>query len=52
MQNKFTHFRGSILGNAADKGRVYLGPDKPNPAYFDQLDQRVLAIQKPDSPLT
>jgi hypothetical protein len=45
-QNKFTHFRGSILGNAADRRRVYLGPDKPNPAYFDELDRRILAIHK------
>jgi hypothetical protein len=45
-QNKFTHFRGSILGGAADKSRVYLGPDKPNPAYFDELDRRILAIHK------
>ncbi|HEX4593461.1 MAG TPA: DUF5060 domain-containing protein, partial [Bryobacteraceae bacterium] len=36
-QNKFTHFRGSILGAAADRGRVYLAADKPNPAYFDEL---------------
>ena len=45
-QNKFTHFRGSILGGAADKSRVYLGPDKPNPAYFDELDRRILSIHK------
>jgi hypothetical protein len=44
--NKFTHFRGSILGNAGDRGRVYLGPDQPNPAYFDELDRRILAIHK------
>jgi len=45
-QNHFTHFRGSILGSAADSKQVYLGPDKPNPAYFDELDKRILAIQK------
>jgi hypothetical protein len=45
-QNKFTHFRGSILGSAADRGRVYLGADKPNPAYFDELDRRMLAVHK------
>jgi Domain of unknown function (DUF5060)/Protein of unknown function (DUF4038) len=44
--NRFNHFRGSILGDAGDRNRVYLGPDKPNPAYFDELDRRVLAIQK------
>jgi hypothetical protein len=45
-QNKFTHFRGSILGAAADRSRVYLAADKPNPAYFDELDRRILAIHK------
>jgi len=45
-QNKFTHFRGSILGGAADRSRVYLAPDKPNPAYFDELDRRILAVHK------
>ena len=44
--NKFTHFRGSILGNPADRAQVYLGKDKPNSAYFDELDKRVLAIHK------
>ncbi len=45
-QNQFTHFRGSILGGMADRARVYLGPDKPNPAYFDELDRRILAVHK------
>jgi hypothetical protein len=45
-QNKFTHFRGSILGAAADRSRVFLAADKPNPAYFDELDRRILAIHK------
>ena len=44
--NKFSHFRGCILGTAADGSRVYLGRDKPNTAYFDELDARVLAIHK------
>ena len=45
-QNKFTHFRGSILGSASDASRVCLGQDQPNPAYFDELDRRVLEIHK------
>ena len=45
-QNKFTHFRGSILGDAADRAKVFLGPDRPNPAYFDELDRRVGEIHK------
>jgi hypothetical protein len=45
-QNKFTHFRGSILGGLSDRSRVYLGPDRPNPAFFDELDRRVGEIHK------
>src|SRR5580658_1207886 len=45
-QNKFTHFRGSILGNAQDRALVYLGPDRPNPAFFEELDRRVAEIHK------
>jgi len=45
-ENKFTHFRGSILGNAQNAARVYLSADKPNQAYFNELDRRVLAIHK------
>jgi hypothetical protein len=46
VENKFTHFRGSILGSAADHARVYRGPDQPNAAYFDELDRRMLSIHK------
>jgi hypothetical protein len=45
-QNKFNHFRGSILGNAKDRAQVYLGADRPNPMYFDELDRRVAEIHK------
>jgi hypothetical protein len=45
-ENKFTHFRGSILGNATDRPLVYLGADRPNPVYFDELDRRIAAVHK------
>ncbi|HEX5226299.1 MAG TPA: DUF5060 domain-containing protein [Bryobacteraceae bacterium] len=45
-QNKFTHIRGSILGSAADRSQVFLAPDRPNPAYFDELDRRIAEIHK------
>jgi hypothetical protein len=45
-QNKFNHFRGSILGGLSNRSLVYLGPDRPNPAYFDELDRRVAEIHK------
>jgi hypothetical protein len=44
--NKFTHFRGSILGGISDRARVYLGPDRPNAAYFEEFDRRVAEIHK------
>jgi hypothetical protein len=45
-ENKFNHFRGSILGSAKDRALVFLGADRPNPAYFDELDRRVAEIHK------
>jgi Domain of unknown function (DUF5060)/Protein of unknown function (DUF4038) len=45
-QNKFNHFRGTILGGLSDRSLVYLGQDRPNPAYFDELDRRVAEIHK------
>ncbi len=44
--NKFNHFRGSVLGNAKDRALVFLGADRPNPAYFDELDRRIAEIHK------
>ncbi len=44
--NKFNHFRGSILGGVSDRSRVFLGPDRPNSAYFDELDRRIAEIHK------
>ncbi len=33
-------------GRCRRRARVFAGPDKPNAAYFDELDRRVLAIHK------
>ncbi len=44
--NKFNHIRASALGSMADQGKAYAGPDKPNIAYFDELDRRILAVHK------
>ncbi len=33
-QNKFNHFRGSILGNAKDRALVFLGADRPKSSVF------------------
>jgi Domain of unknown function (DUF5060) len=42
---KYTHVRVSILGDPGDRSRVMLG-DKPNPQYLDELDRRMIELQK------
>jgi Domain of unknown function (DUF5060)/Protein of unknown function (DUF4038) len=37
---KFTHFRVSLYGAAADPA-IFRGPDVPNTAFFQALDQRI-----------
>lgn len=43
VKNKFTHLRLSVLGGAADRQLVFAG-GRPNPAYFDELDRRLKAV--------
>jgi hypothetical protein len=38
-QQKFTHFRGLVMGQGLDP--VFTAPGAPNLAYFQKLDQRV-----------
>ena len=45
-ENKFNHFRGSILGNEKDHALVFIGPDRPNAAYFDELGRRIAEVHK------
>lgn len=42
---KFNHVRVSILGEPADSEHVMQGKE-PNPAYFSELDRRVMELQK------
>ncbi|HLJ50176.1 MAG TPA: DUF5060 domain-containing protein [Bryobacteraceae bacterium] len=42
---KFNHVRVSILGGPADRARVWAG-GKPNVQFFDELDRRILPLQK------
>ena len=42
---KFNHVRVSILGDPADRARVMQG-GQPNPAYFGELDRRILELHK------
>lgn len=45
VQNKFTHLRLSILGDAADARRVFPN-GRPQEAYFAELDRRVREVNK------
>jgi len=45
VQNKFTHLRLVILGNAADAARIF-PQGRPDPNFFERLDSRILAINK------
>ncbi len=40
---KFNHIRVNVLGRPADRARVVVN-GKPNPAYFDELDSRILQL--------
>jgi hypothetical protein len=42
---KFNHVRTSILGDPGDRDRVMKGKE-PDTAYFDELDHRVMELQK------
>lgn len=42
-EQKFNHLRGLVL---ADPARAYPSPDKPDPAYFREMDERVLLMNK------
>jgi hypothetical protein len=38
---KFNHIRGLILGSPEDAARLFRSPDRPDPAFFQRLDQRI-----------
>ena len=41
-KQKFTHVRGFVLGSPGEEKRAFASPDQPMPAFFQQLDKRVL----------
>jgi hypothetical protein len=40
-EQKFTHIRGIVLGLKANQRTAWPAPDRPNPDYFAELDQRI-----------
>lgn len=45
-KQKMNHVRGLLLGRPGQEKNVFNGPEKPNAAFFQQLDQRILALNK------
>jgi hypothetical protein len=43
---KFNHIRGLVMGNFPGLEAAYKNPDQPDPSYFQELDQRILYINK------
>ncbi|MBL8240159.1 MAG: DUF4038 domain-containing protein [Bryobacterales bacterium] len=43
-KEKFNHLRGYLLGE--DPGKAFPAPDRPNIAYFQELDKRVRAMNE------
>jgi len=41
---KFNHVRGLVLGSHDETATAWPEPDRPNPDYFREVDQRVLAM--------
>jgi hypothetical protein len=45
-KQKFTHMRGLVLGWDKELARAFPSADRPDDAYFRELDARVLAINR------
>jgi hypothetical protein len=45
-QQKFNHLRGLVIGGQKEAANVFPNPDQPNIAYFRELDQRILAMNR------
>ncbi len=45
-KQKFNHLRGLILGGPEDVAKAFPTPDQPSPAWFQEVDQRVLFLNK------
>lgn len=41
VEQRFTHVRGLALGPAGNAANAFPAPDRPNPAYFREVDRRI-----------
>jgi hypothetical protein len=40
-EQKFNHMRGSVIGFQEESSQAYPAPDRPDPAHFQKLEQRI-----------
>ena len=40
-QQKFNHLRGIVLGRESEVAKAFAATDRPEPAFFQELDQRI-----------
>jgi hypothetical protein len=45
-EQKFTHLRGVVLGPPGKPGGAFPSADRPDPAVFRELDERILALNR------
>ena len=43
-EQKFNHIRGLVIGGPQDSARAFPSPDRPDPAWFQRLDERIRYI--------
>ena len=43
---KFTHIRGNALGGPEDAAKAFPAPERPDPGYFRQLDERIRYVNQ------
>ncbi len=43
---KFNHLRGLVIGGPGEAARAFPSPDRPDPAYFQELDRRILFMNR------
>ncbi|MGC8794055.1 MAG: DUF4038 domain-containing protein, partial [Bryobacteraceae bacterium] len=43
---KFNHLRGLVLGGREESRRAFPSPDRPDPAFFQELDRRILYMNR------
>lgn len=45
-KQKFNHLRGLVIGDQEQAAKIFPSPDTPGVAHFQELDQRILALNR------